>query len=42
MRRIWPKQAVCFNCQLTKKEYLQTNAFSDLVVVEREEYPYAL
>ena len=25
-----------------KKDYLQTNAFSNLVVVEQEEYPHAL
>ena len=28
--------------KLSKKDYLQINAFPDLVVVEREEYPHAL
>ena len=40
-RRMWAK-AVCFDCWLTKKDYLQTNAFPNLIVVEREEYPHAL
>ena len=28
--------------KLSRKDYLQINAFPDLVVVEREEYPHAL
>ena len=28
--------------KLSRKNYLQINAFPDLVVVEREEYPHAL
>ena len=42
MRRMWAKQAVCFDPRLTKEDYLQINAFSNLVVVEREEYLHAL
>ena len=41
-RRMWAKQAVRFDPWLTRKDYLQTNAFPNLVVVEREEYPHAL
>ena len=40
-RCIWAK-AVCFDCRLTKKDYLQTNAFLYWVVVERGEYHHAL
>ena len=40
--RMWAKQAMCFNPWLTRKDYLQTNAFPNLVVVDWEEYPYAL
>ena len=39
---IWAKQAVCFDPRLTREDYLQTNAFPNLVVVEREECPHAL
>ena len=42
MYYIWAKQAVCFNCRLTKKDYLQINAFPDLMVIKQEEYPHAL
>lgn len=31
-----------FNCQLTKKDYLQINGFLDLVVVEQEQNPHTL
>ena len=41
-RRIWAKQVVCFNLQLMRKDYLQTNAPLNLVVIEQEEYPHAL
>ena len=40
--RIWAEQAVCFDPRLTRKNYLQTSAFPNLVVVEREKYPHAL
>ena len=39
---IWAEQAVCFDLRLIKKDYLQTNAFSNLVVVEQREYLHAL
>ena len=39
---IWAKQAICFDPWLTRKDYLQTNAFPNLVVVEQEECPHAL
>ena len=39
---MWAKQAICFNFWLMRKDYLQTNAFPNLVVVKREEYPHAL
>ena len=42
MRRIWAKQGVCFEPRPTREDYLQTNAFPNLVVLEREEYPHAL
>ena len=42
MRRIWAEQAVCFDSWLTREDYLQTNAFPNLVVVQREEYPHVL
>lgn len=29
-------------CQLTKKDYLETNTFPNLVMVEREEYSHTL
>ena len=41
-RRMWAKQAVCFDPWLTRKDYLQTNAFPNLVMVEQEEYSHAL
>ena len=42
MRRMWAKQAICLDPWLTREDYLQTNTFLDLVVVEREEYPQTL
>ena len=39
---MWAKQAVWFDPWLTRKDYLQTNAFPNLVMVEQEEHPYAL
>ena len=42
MRHMWAKQAVCFDPQLTRKAYLQSNAFPNLVVVEWEEHFHAL
>ena len=40
---IWAaKQAVCFDPWLTRKNYLQTNTFPNLVVVEQKDCPYAL
>ena len=30
------------DCRLARKDYLQINAFSDLVVMEEEESPHAL
>lgn len=30
------------DCQLERKNYLQINAFLDLVIIEQEEKPYAL
>ena len=39
---MWAKQVVCFDPRLTKKDYLQTNAFPNLVVVEQGEYSHAL
>ena len=42
MRRMWAKQAVCFDLWLTRKDYLQINAFLDLVVMKQEECPHAL
>ena len=36
------KQAVCFDPQLTKNNHLQTNAFSNLVVVKQGDCPHAL
>ena len=41
-RRIWVKQAVCFDPRLMRKNSLQTNVFPNLVVVKCKEYPYAL
>ena len=41
-RRMWVKQAVCFNPRLTREDYLQANAFPNLVVVKQEEYPHTL
>ena len=40
--RIWVEQAVYFNPRLMRKNYLQTNAFLNLVMVEQEEYPHTL
>ena len=42
IRCMWAKQAVCFDPRLMREDYLQTTAFPNLVVVEREECPYAL
>ena len=42
MRRMWAKQAICFDCWLKKKDYLRINVFSNLVVVEQEEYSHTL
>ena len=39
---MWAKQAVCFDRWLIKKNYLQTNAFPNLVMVEWEMYFHAL
>ena len=39
---MWAKQAVYFDPRLTREDYLQTNAFPNLVVIEQEEYPHAL
>ena len=39
---MWAKQVVCFDSWLTRKNYLQTNAFLNLVVVEQKEHPHAL
>ena len=39
---MWAKQAVRFDPRLTREDYLQTNAFSNLVMVEQEEHYYAL
>ena len=39
---MWVKQAVCFEFWLIRKNYLQINVFSNLVVVERKEYPHIL
>ena len=41
-RCMWAKQAVCFDLQLTREDYLQTNVFPNLEVVEQEECPHAL
>ena len=41
-RHMQAKQAIRFDPWLTKKDYLQTNAFANLVVVEQEEYLHAL
>ena len=41
-RRMWAEQAVRFDPRLTREDYLQTNAFPNLVVVEQEKYPHAL
>ena len=41
-RRMWAKYAVCFDPWLTRKDYLQTNLFPNLVVMERKEYLHAL
>ena len=41
-RHMWAKQEVRFDPRLMREDYLQTNAFSNLVVVKREEYPHAL
>ena len=41
-RRMWVEQAVRFDFWLTRKDYLQINAFLNLVVVEQEEYPHVL
>ena len=42
MRRMWAKQAVRFDLQLRRKDYLQINGFPNLVLVEQEDYPHAL
>ena len=42
MCRMWAKQAICFDSWPTREDYLQINAFPNLVVIEREEYPHAL
>ena len=42
MHCIWAKQVVYFDPRLMKKDYLQINAFSNLVVVEQGEYPHTL
>ena len=39
---MWAKQAVRFDPRLTRENYLQTNTFPNLMVVEQEEYPHAL
>ena len=39
---MWAKYAIRFDPRLTREDYLQTNAFSNLVVVEQEEYHYTL
>ena len=39
---MWAEQVVCFDPRLTREDYLQTSAFSNLVVMEWEEHPYAL
>ena len=39
---MWAKQAVRFDRQLTKKNYLQTNAFPNLVMVEQRECSHTL
>ena len=39
---MWAEQALCFDFWLTSKNYLQTNAFVNLVVMERGEYPHTL
>ena len=36
------KQAICFDPWPTREDYLQTNAFPNLVVVEQEEYSHTL
>ena len=41
-RCMWAKQVVCFDPRSTREDYLQTNAFPNLVLVEQEEYPHAL
>ena len=38
---MWAKQAVCFDPRLTRKNYLQTNAYPNLVMVKEEKYPHA-
>ena len=40
--RMWAKQVVCFDPWPTREDYLQTNSFLNLVLVEQEEYPHAL
>ena len=42
MHYIWAKQAVWFDYWLIKKDYLQTHAFLNLVMMKWEEYPHAL
>ena len=41
-RCMWAEQAVCFDPWPTREDYLQTDAFLNLVMVEREEYPHTL
>ena len=41
-RCMWAEQAVCFDSRLTREDYLQTNTFPNLMVVEWEEYLHTL
>ena len=42
IRCMWAKKVVRFDPRLTRKDYLQTDAFPNLVVVKQEEYLHAL
>ena len=41
-RHMWAKQIVCFDPRPTREDYLKTNAFLNLVLVEQKEHPHAL
>ena len=39
---MWAEQAIHFDFRLTREDYLQTNTFPNLVMVEQEKCPHAL